>query len=262
MRSTQFIHFLPAQDSQSQAPLIVYLPGMDGTGKLFDRQAAALAKSFDVRRLSIPVNDLTDWEPTIDRIVELIGAELGTDLPKRSVYVCGESFGGCLAMKLAIQVPELCDRLILINPASSFQQRLWMRWSVSLTALIPPNLYQAGCIALLPFLAAVERIDRADLQDLLRAMQSIEFPTAMWRISLLDRFNVTLEQLQQISQPTLVISSGSDRLLPSQAEGKLLTRWIANARLHFIPQGGHAVLLERDVNLHEILCKNGFLPTF
>ena len=261
MRSEQFIRFLPPQNPQPQAPLAIYLPGMDGTGKLFDRQATALERSFDVRRLSIPVSDLTDWDPTIDRIVELIRVELGTDLPRRSVYLCGESFGGCLAIKLAIKVPELCDRLILVNPASSFQQRIWMRWSVSLTSLIPPNLYQAGCIALLPFLAALDRIDRADCQDLLQAMQSVEFPTAMWRISLLDRFKVSVEQLQQINQPTLVISSGSDRLLPSEAEGKLLTRFIPDSRIHFIPQGGHAVLLERDVNLYDILDKTGFLPT-
>jgi pimeloyl-ACP methyl ester carboxylesterase len=48
-------------------------------------------------------------------------------------------------------------------------------------------------------------------------------------------------------------------LLPSAVEGKLLARQIPNSSLHLIPQGGHAVLLERDVNLHEILAQHGFL---
>lgn len=233
---------------------------MDGTGKLFDRQASNLERCFDVRRLSIPVDDLTDWQPLVAKIVALIQIEMGTGTPHRSVYVCGESFGGCLALKLATEAPHVCERLILINPASSFQQRLWLRWGVSLTPLMPPALYSTSCITLLPFLAALNRIESSDALALLQTMQSVEFTTAMWRISLLDRFKIDLDQLQQIKQPTLIISSGSDRLLPSEAEGKLLHRWIPDSRRHFIPQGGHAVLLERAVHLDEILDKYGFLP--
>lgn len=83
----------------------------------------------------------------------------------------------------------------------------------------------------------------------------------MWRVSLLDRFDVQIEQLQQISQPTLVISSGSDRLLPSKVEGKLLTQHIPGSQLYLIPEGGHAVLLERTIDLHEILRTCAFLPS-
>ncbi len=259
MPTDQIIRFLPSPNPQPHAPLLIYLPGMDGTGKLLRSQIPSLEKSFDVRRLSIPGDDLTDWDELVAKIADLIRIEIGSIVPRRTLYLCGESFGGCLALKLAIAAPELCDRAILINPASSFRQQAWMRWGSYFTKLLPANLYPLSCLALLPFLAASERIPVQDLNLLLQMMQSVEFKSAMWRISLLDRFDVSVEQLQQLTQPTLVISSGGDRLLPSAAEGKLLTQQIPRSSLHVIPQGGHAVLLERDVNLHDILLKQGFL---
>ncbi len=232
---------------------------MDGTGKMLDSQIAFLEKSFDLRRLSIPTNDLTNWDRLIDLIAVLIRAELTTELPRREIYLCGESFGGCLAIKLAIAAPDLCDRLILVNPASSFKQRVWLSWGTYFSPFLPPDLYPLACIALLPFLAALERVADPERRALLQVMQSVDFKSARWRISLLDRYDVSSSQLQQITQPTLIISSGSDRLLPSTAEGKMLARQIPRSRLHQIPQGGHAVLLERDVNLHDNLHKNQFL---
>ena len=259
MSVEHLIHFLPSQYPQPHAPLLIYLPGMDGTGKLLRSQASSLERSFDIRRLSIPVDDLTDWDALVNKIADLIETELGSQIPRRALYLCGESFGGCLALKLAIAKPELCDRLILVNPASSFKQQPWMRWATYFTHLLPANLYSLSCLVLLPFLAALDRIALEDRSLLLQVMQSVRFKSAMWRISLLDSFDVSVEQLQQIAQPTLIISSGRDRLLPSEAEGKLLNQNIPRSDLHFIPDGGHAVLLERDVDLQEILRIHGFL---
>jgi pimeloyl-ACP methyl ester carboxylesterase len=259
MSVEHLIHFLPPQHPQPQAPLLIYLPGMDGTGQLLRSQTSYLEKSFDIRRLSLPVDDLTDWDALTCKVAELIRAEVGSDAPRRALYLVGESFGGCLALKLAIAEPELCDRLILVNPASSFKQQPWMRWATYFTHLLPANLYSLSCMVLLPFLAALDRIDRQDRNLLLQVMQSVSFKSAMWRISLLDSFDVSINQLQHITKPTLVISSGRDRLLPSAAEGKLLTQNIPRSDLHFVPDGGHAVLLERDIDLQEILRIHGFL---
>jgi pimeloyl-ACP methyl ester carboxylesterase len=259
MSAERLSHFLPPQNPQPDAPLFIYLPGMDGTGQLLRSQIPFLEQSFDIRRLSIPVDDLTDWDGLATRIALLIQTELGSEIPRRALYLCGESFGGCLALKLAVMMPELCDRLILVNPASAFRRQLWLRSIASLKGLLPANLYPLSCIALLPFLANLHRIEGQDRDLLLRVMQSIQFKSAMWRISLLEQFEVTIQQLQRLKQPTLVVTSGNDRLLPSQAEGKFLAQQIPRSSLHVIPEGGHAVLLERDVILHEILSMHGFL---
>jgi pimeloyl-ACP methyl ester carboxylesterase len=252
------MQFLSSPSPRPDLPLFIYLPGMDGSGELLRSQLASLEQSFDVRRLSIPVDDLSDWSALVTKLKRLINSELA-ECHNRSIYICGESFGGCLAMKLAIAAPDLCDRLILINPASSFRQQAWMRFGANFTQLLPPGLYRLSCLALLPFLAALERIPAKHRNDLLAAMQAVDCRSAMWRVALLNQFDVTMEQLRCIIQPTLVISSGRDRLLPSAVEGKVLAAQLPQAIAHFIPDSGHALLLEQQVNLHGILGDRGFL---
>lgn len=257
--ATQLIHFLPPENPQPNAPLFIYLPGMDGTGELLRPQMAFLEQGFDVRRLSIPVDDLTDWDGLVQHTADLIKAELRSEIPRRSLYLCGESFGGCLALKLVQHSPQLCDRLILVNPASSFNRRPWLQWGAQITHFLPVALYPASCLGLLPFLAALERISWEDRGTLLRVMQSVSLKSVLWRLSLLESFKISPEQLHQILQPTLLVISGSDRLLPSRFEGELMRNHIPNSRLYELPTSGHASLLEADVNLYEILNLNGFL---
>jgi pimeloyl-ACP methyl ester carboxylesterase len=80
-----------------------------------------LEAAFDVRCLAIPRDDLTSWDVLTENVLDLIQAEL--ENPQRSVYLCGESFGGCLAMKVAIASPHLFKRIIFVNTASAFGRR-------------------------------------------------------------------------------------------------------------------------------------------
>lgn len=45
--------------------------------------------------------------------------------PERPVYLLGESFGGVLALAVAEARPDLVDRIVLVNPATSFSRSLW-----------------------------------------------------------------------------------------------------------------------------------------
>lgn len=50
---------------------------------------------------------------------------MGACDPQRPVYLLGESFGAVLALAVAAQRPDLVDRLVLVNPATSFQRSVW-----------------------------------------------------------------------------------------------------------------------------------------
>lgn len=43
----------------------------------------------------------------------------------RPIYLLGESFGGVLALAVAAERPDLVDRLVLVNPATSFPRSVW-----------------------------------------------------------------------------------------------------------------------------------------
>lgn len=255
---TSYPCFLTPSKLNPDYPLFVFLPGMDGSGQLLRAQTAGLEKAFDVRCLAIPPTDLSNWDILTDKVVALIEGELAKE-SQRSVYLCGESFGGCLAMKVALKVPQLFDRLILVNPASSFNRQLCLRLGSQLTYWVPEFFYRLGSVAILMFLASLGRIAPTDRQALLDAVRSVPQKTAMWRVSLVREFDVDETQLCKIAQPVLVIAGGADHLLPSVEEAGYLVSCLPNAQTVVLPHSGHACLLEADVSLCQIMKAHNFL---
>ncbi|WP_404785127.1 alpha/beta fold hydrolase [Altericista sp. CCNU0014] len=241
-------------------PLFIFLPGMDGTGQLLRTQTVGLETGFDVRCLAIPPDDLTSWDELSKQVVALVEAELARRPVGQPVYLCGESFGGCLALKVALQAPHLFTRIVLVNAASSFHRRPWMLWGGEVIRWFPDFLFEFSAVGLLPYLAALERITPEDRRTFLNTIKKIPKATSAWRLSLLKSFEVDDLPLYRLTQPVLTIASGSDRLLPSIADARHLVSLLPNAKLFILPNSGHACLLEKDVNLYRILQEQDFLP--
>jgi pimeloyl-ACP methyl ester carboxylesterase len=246
------ISFFRPTPSRPRLPLFIFLPGMDGTGQLLRSQQSQLSTTFDIRCLTIPPNDLSSWERLVERTVTLIEMEREAE-PRRPVYLCGESFGGCLALKVAFTAPELLDKLILVNSASSFWQQPLVKWGSYLTQWLPSHLYPLSVTGLLPFLAALGRMEREERQALLQAMQSIPQQTSIWRLELMRSFKVEKTHLEGLKLPVLVIASAADRLLPSIAQARFLVNHLPKAQMVVLPNSGHACLLEADVDLYKII---------
>lgn len=250
--------------AQPTAPHFIFLPGMDGTGQLIRHQLPNLQRYFDVRSLAISPDSELSWAALTETLAQLIQqhcrASTASPAVERPVYLCGESFGGCLALQLAAYYPHLVDRLILVNPASSFRQRFWLGWGVGVVRSLPVSLFHLSAHGLLPFLANVDRVDGPNRQDLLMAMQSVPPTSASWRIRLLMAFNTDPFPLEQMQIPTLLVASRRDRLLPSWAEAHHLQQRISPAEILGLPASGHACLLEATLNLSELLRQKQFLP--
>lgn len=250
--------FITPKPIKPHCPLFVFLPGMDGTGELLRTQLDGLETEFDVRCLSIPPDDLTDWPDLTAQVATLIRAEQRSHAG-RPVYLCGESFGGCLALQIAVRYPDCFDRLILVNPASSYNRQPWIRLSAGVAPLLPLPFYQLSTLGLLPLLAALERIDHHDRHALLEAMQSVTQASSVWRLSLLRDFHLTEAQLRRVTQPALIIAGAADRLLPSLEEAHRLALVLPHSQVTVLPHSGHACLLEKDVNLYDLLKGASFI---
>ena len=246
------ISFLRPTPFQPELPLFIFLSAMDGTGKLLRSQLSSLSTAFDIRCLSIPQNDLSTWAQLSQRTINLIKIEQKA-VPKRPIYLCGESFGGCLALKVALNAPELLDKLILVNSATSFSQKTIVKYGSYLTQYLPTYLYRLSVTATLPFLGALDRIESEERQALLKAMQSVSQKTAIWRLKLMRSFQVRKNQLKNFPKSTLIIASAADRLLPSVSQAKFLVKYLPKAQMVILPNSGHACLLEADVDLCEII---------
>ena len=253
------LRLLQPKQSNPDCPLFVFLPGMDGTGQLLVKQLLdGLGTAFDIRCLSMPPDDLTDWKSLVEQTIALIKIEQSQRRRNHPIYLCGESFGGCLALKLASYAPNLFDRLILVNPASSLGRQPLLAYSSSLIWWLPNSIYRLGTIGLRPFLIVPERVSSVNRRLLVEAMQSVTTESAAWRVSLLSQFKLDQLALDKIKQPVLVIAGGADRILPSTAEAERLVNCLPNAQKVILPESGHACLLEKKVKLEEILRSQRF----
>lgn len=250
--------FNPLKRDQEDRPLLIYLPGMDGSGELLHTQIPDLTPHCNLRCLSIDPEDLSNWKQLATATIDCLQKELTKDNLKR-IYLCGESFGGCLAMSVAINAPQLVAGMILINPASSFMQQPILSWGINLTRWMPSWIHSNSALGLLPFLAELSRIKASDRRTLLNTMKVLSQEVVSWRLTMLRDFFVTASQCEQFQQPTLIIASGSDRLLPSVKEASRLIDFFPNSAMEILPKSGHACLLESEVNLAHILGKHQFL---
>lgn len=255
--SQPFLSLLTPGKKRSGLPLFIFLPGMDGTGLLFSTQEQGLRNHADIRCVVLPSGAGVTWEDLAEQVIRTLRHEIRLTHSK-DVYLCGESFGGCLALLVALYAPDLIDYLILVNPATAFQRRIWANWSAGALNLLPELAYSLSCSMLLPFLANLSRVDMQEAQALLGAMRSVGYSAALNRINLLKHFQLTDEQYRHIMQPTLIVAGERDRLLPSVDEAYWLASLMPDARVHRLPHSGHACLLERDVSLLDMMQASEF----
>lgn len=87
-------------------PILIMLPGLDGTGNLLQLPQKNLRDYFDTKIIIYPHNEELTYIELADRIEKLLPKE-------ESFYLLAESFGGALALELAIKKPLQLKGLIL-----------------------------------------------------------------------------------------------------------------------------------------------------
>lgn len=232
-------------------PKLIYLPGMDGTGDLFYRQTTRLSTSFEVQPFTFNGLVKPSWEQLVTTVVN-------QHLQEEPAILCGESFGGCLALTLASLFPHLVAGLILINPASAFRKVPLLNSLTSLLTLIPEGILNSTAAVSLNWLCNPERIHPSDLQRFQQAVESVSKADTLHRLQLLRQFEMNLPALKTLNGPILLIASQKDRLLPSEREANHLQTYLPSAQLELLPNSGHACLLEKDLHLIAMLEKYGW----
>ena len=119
-------------------PIAIYLPGLDGFGiSAASNQFNDLSKTFEFWRMTVLVEDRSSFQELVQKTVQFIKDI--TENTSRPVYIIGESFGGMLAAAVALQVDtqqknkagkeeeikKTIDGIVLINPATSFDNSSW-----------------------------------------------------------------------------------------------------------------------------------------
>lgn len=208
---------------------IVLLPGMDGSGDLFQPLIAALAGEFNVQVVRYPVDGALDYE--------MLEKHARLSLPCDGHFVIlGESFSGPVAVSLAASKPPGLVGLILCctfvrNPHPAFTTlRSYVRlMPVKLAPLAMLNWFLLG------------RYSTQYLRSALASsLATISGVTLQARLKAVLSVDVTAK-FKTIKVPILYLQAGHDRVVPSNATKYLLqaqptTQLVTIAGPHFLLQ--------------------------
>ena len=261
-------------------PLLVYIPGLDGTNASPFAQFPRLAEQFRVRAQEVSTEP-SACEASFEALVEDVAAYLREHgSTEHGNVVMGESMGGVVAAGVALQHPELVSGLILVNPATALSVMpdlqsdvRWMRHGSIPEALFPlalflkvgyktfdANLFSAAVRDILvdkrmeklraedPELAAY--YDLA-LESLVASISETK-PSAFLRgrlAQLEHGCTIVEKQLASLQTPTLVIAGTADALLLSSNEAARLLRTIPICDVHLVEGAGHAGTLNQRIDL-------------
>lgn len=130
-------------------PLLLYLPGFDGTILAPFIQFPSLGESFDVRGMKVGMENRSSFNELKSIVLDYIFSQ---SKEHEGVYLMGESFGGILAIEVSRDIQSLPEYanvqlkgLTLINPATSYLRS-------ALYQLGPPIANQSSFLPPLTFL--------------------------------------------------------------------------------------------------------------
>jgi len=262
-------HFTAPIGIHRHKPLFVFLPGLDGTGMYISSQLEGLRPHYDVRCLCIPTNDRSTYEELAQITADFIaqermarGSGAGGCSGGAPVTVCGESFGGPVALCLGSYHPDAVQMLVVVNSGSGLRRHPLLFYGSYLIPMVPNDLYNVSAYCITPFLSELRRLEKEN-QHLMMPPMSVEIvpqDTVYHRVRLMADFAMKDSDIASITADTLCIASVRDRLLPSLSESRRLASLIDKCQVHLIPEASHTVLLEKDTKLVKILAAKNLLP--
>jgi pimeloyl-ACP methyl ester carboxylesterase len=253
---------------QASKPTALYLPGLDGYGISACRnQFDDLASTFNLWRMIVLPKDRSSFDTVLESIVDFVhnipndGSTASTN-----ITLIGESCGGLFASAAAVPLQDRLQGLVLVNPATSFDQTQYARLVPLLAQLPNSDSIPAIRGQLTPYSLVGSMVLSAivpDNRQLVRVIQTItslpDFRSSNPIQQQLSVLQATLQSVQGIEEhlsaellthrvlkwldanvetvnanlakhhraPTLVVIGQEDRLLPSKNELKRLQEKLA-----------------------------------
>jgi len=225
-------------------PLLVYAPGLDGTGRLLFRQRR-LHDEYDLRCIAYPQNRSHSYAS----LAELVAAPLKE---RGGGIVLAESFGGAVALTVALKYPELVRRLMLLNTFAWFPRRAYIEPLAMLGPYLPAKPSHPASRRLRGvffFSPDVLPEDRKQWWDLTADVPMSAFGHRFGMIRDLD----LRPRLHEVKAPTLVLAAPDDRVVAADA-GVSLAKQLPNATL-IQPRAGHAAMVHPRIDVAELLAQ-------
>jgi 3-oxoadipate enol-lactonase len=233
-----------------EGPPLILINGLGFGRWAFFRQIPAFSRHF--KTITFDIRGERELNEGVSDLVADVVALLD-HLRIRKAHVLGTSLGGFVAQELAIERPDLVDRLILV--CTSFGRG-------GPETVSPWALRDMIGLPSLSTERAVRRGLETATSEAYRAEHPEEFERIVrWRLADSPSLSAYYEQLRagarfdlsrevgSITSPTLVIHGSEDRYVPV-ANAVALAEAIPGARLRILENAGHLVFIERFVEVN------------
>lgn len=262
----------------NNSPLLLSLPGVDGTGLSLLLHHHRLGEIFDIWCLHIPNTDRTPFTDLVKLVERTIRSE-NCHFPNRPIYIVGESVGGCLALAVAARIPHIDLVLVLANPATSFGKSQ-LQPLLPILKIIPDHIYSGLPYVMSLMTGVPSRMVMSTAEKGLPSQQTITnlsedvaalfsylsdladvltVEMVLWKLKMLESACAYSNScLHSVSAQTLILSSGNDQLLPSLQEGERLRQILPKCQIRPFSDCGHALFLEKDFDLVTVIKGAGF----
>mmetsp|Transcript_5731 Transcript_5731/g.16087 ORF Transcript_5731/g.16087 Transcript_5731/m.16087 type:complete len:504 (+) Transcript_5731:150-1661(+) len=274
----------PHMGVEAELPFCLYLPAMDGQGLTANSQFQRMSTAFDFRMLQLSANDRSSWEKLVAISLDYITEQLSASPPQRPVYLVGDSWGALIALGIALKCPRV-HRIVLINPATVEDHgplsRLVQAAAPALTLTgLPAPLLRSIPVALAPVLGNPQKLAQrwikptsqpagivTGVMEAAAALvtqadalaESLPPGTLDWRLRMMRTASSALKpNLSQLEQRVLIVAGGEDHLLPSSEEAVRLEKVFQRGSVRILPEAGHSLLQECDIDLLSIMQEEGF----
>ncbi|WP_166825545.1 alpha/beta fold hydrolase [Thalassoroseus pseudoceratinae] len=229
----------------SSKPFLIFLPGLDGTGRLLFRQTG-LHDEYRVACESYPQDRPHTYEELADEAAKRIKNE-NNGLP---AIVVAESFGGAVAFTLVERHPDLVERMVLSNTFAYFSRRWLIKPLAMASHLLPNQPARAETRRVRSWFFFDPKLPKDIRDQTWEQTGDVPLRAMGRRIRMLAKIDLR-ERLPHISVPTVIVVSPNDRVVPPCC-GQLIADRLPNVELIEKPVG-HAALLHPDVCVRSIL---------
>lgn len=207
---------------REQRPILILLPGMDGTGELFHEMRHYFDSDIETIVIDYPRNQKLSYL----QLENLVRAQLPE---QRRFMLLGESFSGPIAISLASQnVAHLCGLIICASFCRNPQPLL--RPFYSCIDYISPRLIPRLVLERVMF---GNRGSQQQRENFFKSLYSVNPAVIQYRCKQVLKLNY-VDKLKSIAVPALYLQGEHDHLVAAR-HAKEIAHTIQNLKIHTFP---------------------------
>jgi 2-hydroxy-6-oxonona-2,4-dienedioate hydrolase len=237
VRSADGHHRVEARVSEvGTGPAVVFLHGLVGLNDHWEEVVARVHQRVRCVLLELPLLSLPRDVSSITGVTDLTQRFIRENLDEPAILV-GNSFGGHVALRVALEHPEIVSGLVLAGSSGLIERSM-----VREVQIRPSRDWLEEKIGELFF--DRQHMREADLDRAQKELSRRSCARAMVRLSRSARRNHLGTQISQIRAPALLIWGRQDVVTPPEA-AEQFHRLLPDSRLVWLDRCGHVPMVEQ-----------------